>query len=75
MRTKPSGPDGYITTFWQHNWETVKDEVLIMFREFHENGKFVRSLNTTFLVLEPKRGGDEELKDYKPTSLVGSLYK
>ena len=46
-----------------------------MFREFHENGKFVRSLNTTFLVLVPKRGGDEELKDYKPISLVGSLYK
>ena len=28
-----------------------------MFREFHESGKFVRSLNTTLLVMIPKKGG------------------
>ena len=28
-----------------------------MFREFHESGKFVRSLNTTFLVMIPKKRG------------------
>ena len=26
-------------------------------REFHEHGRFVRSLNATFLVLVPKKGG------------------
>ena len=63
------------TAIWQHNLETVKEEVLIMFRKFHENGKFVRSLNTTFLVLVPKREGDKDRKDYTPISMVGSLYK
>ena len=28
-----------------------------LFRQFHEMGKFVRSLNATFLVLIPKKGG------------------
>ncbi|RVW54486.1 hypothetical protein CK203_068316 [Vitis vinifera] len=45
------------------------------FKEFHERGKFVKSLNVTFLVLVPKRGGAEDLKDFRPISLVGSLYK
>ncbi|RVX21268.1 putative ribonuclease H protein [Vitis vinifera] len=32
-------------------------------------------VNATFLVLVPKRGGAEDLKDFRPISLVGSLYK
>ena len=33
------------------------------------------SLNATFLVLIPKKGGVDDLKDFMPISLVGSLYK
>ena len=45
------------------------------FREFHEGGKFVKSLNATFLVLVPKKGCAKDLKDFRSISLVGSLYK
>ena len=45
------------------------------FREFHEQGRFVKSLNATFLVLMPKKGGAQDLKDFKPISLIGSLSK
>ena len=38
-------------------------------------GRFVKSLNATFLVLVLKKGGAEDLKDFRPISLVGSLYK
>ena len=44
------------------------------FKEFYEK-KFVRSLNATFLVLIPKMGNVEDIKDYKPISLLGGLYK
>ena len=46
-----------------------------LFREFHELGCFVRSLNVTFLVLIPKIVGVEDLRDFKPISLVEGLYK
>ena len=46
-----------------------------LFKEFHETGKFVRNLNTTFIVLVPKKSRVEDFKDFKPISLVGSLYK
>ena len=42
-------------------------------REFYEQGRFVRNLNTTFLVLVPKKGGAEDLRDFRPISLVGGL--
>ena len=44
-------------------------------KEFHEHGRFVRSLNSTFQVLIPKNPGVEDLRDFRPISLVGGLYK
>lgn len=45
------------------------------FGDLNGRGRFVRSLNSTFLVLIPKCKGTEGLKDFRPISLVGSLYK
>ncbi|RVW75000.1 LINE-1 reverse transcriptase-like [Vitis vinifera] len=74
-RDKAPGPDGFTGAFWQFCWEFVKEEVLEMFKDFHEQKAFLKSLNTTFLVLIPKKGGAEELGDFRPISLVGGLYK
>ena len=46
-----------------------------MFKEFHEHSSFLKSLNNTFLVLIPKKGGTEDLGDFRPISLLGGLYK
>ncbi|RVW16573.1 hypothetical protein CK203_069386 [Vitis vinifera] len=72
---KALGPDGFTVACWQFYWEFVKEEVLEMFKEFHEQNAFLKSLNNTFLVLIPKRGGAEELGDFRPINLLGGLYK
>ena len=72
---KAPGLDGFTMAFWQNCWDFVKEEVIEMFKEFHEQSSFLKSLNTTFLVLLPKKGGDEDLGDFRPISLVGGLYK
>ena len=72
---KAPGLDGFTGAFWEFCWEFVKEEVLEMFKEFHEQNVFLKSLNTTFLVLIPKKGGAEELGDFRPISLLGGLYK
>ena len=46
-----------------------------MFKDFHEQSSFLKSRNTTFLVLLPKKGGAEDLGDFRPISLLGGLYK
>ena len=45
------------------------------FKEFHEHNKFVRSLSSTFLVLIPKVENAVDIKEIKPISLAGGLYK
>ncbi|RVW31726.1 LINE-1 retrotransposable element ORF2 protein [Vitis vinifera] len=72
---KAPNPDGFTMAFWQFSWDFTKVEILAFFDEFFRHGNFQRSLNSTFLVLIPKKGGAEELKDFRPISLVGSLYK
>ena len=46
-----------------------------LFKEFFEEKSFAKSLNSTFLVLIPKKGGAEDLGDFRPISLLGGLYK
>ncbi|RVX14296.1 Transposon TX1 uncharacterized 149 kDa protein [Vitis vinifera] len=72
---KAPGPDGFPLSFWQFCWDFVKEEVMGFLKEFHEHGRFVRSLNSTFLVLIPKKAGAEDLRDFRLISLVGGLYK
>ena len=40
---KAPGPDGFTVAFWQNCWETVKEDVLDMFKEFHEQNSFIKS--------------------------------
>ena len=72
---KAPGVDGFLLAFWHFNWDFVREEVMRFFKEFHDNNKFVRSLNSTFLVLIPKKKIVKDIRDYRPISLVGSLYK
>ena len=72
---KDPGPDGFTVAFWQCCWEFVKEEILEMFKEFHEQNSFLKSLNNMFLVLLPKKGGAEDLGDFRPISLLRGLYK
>ena len=50
-------------------------DILDLFKDFHERGRFGKGLNSTFLVLIPKIRGAEEVKDFRPISLIGSIYK
>ena len=72
---KAPGPDGFTVAFWQACWDFMKEEILELFKEFYDQRSFAKSLNTTFLVLIPKKGGDEDLGDFRPISLLGGLYK
>ena len=53
----------------------MKNEVLGFFKEIHEQSRFVKNLNATFLVLIPKKQIVEDFKDLRPISLEGGLYK
>ncbi|RVW46454.1 hypothetical protein CK203_067327 [Vitis vinifera] len=41
--------DGFSVFFWQCCWDFVKEEILEMFKEFHDQNTFLKSINNTFL--------------------------
>ncbi|PNX62809.1 cysteine-rich receptor-like protein kinase, partial [Trifolium pratense] len=43
--------------------------------DFHRNGRLTKGLNATFIALIPKVDSPQQLNDFRPISLVGSLYK
>ena len=49
--------------------------MLAICHEFHMHCQFERSLNATFVALIPKKHGVDEIKDFRPISLVGDMYK
>ncbi len=53
----------------------VKKEVLDSLQEFYVHEAFERSINTTFVVLIPKKVEASDVKDFRPISLTGSIYK
>ena len=72
---KAPGPDGFTVAFWEFCWDFVKKEIVDLFKEFFVQKYFAKSLNTTFMVLIPKKGGAEDFGDFRPISLLGGLYK
>ncbi|RVW44757.1 hypothetical protein CK203_081811 [Vitis vinifera] len=72
---KAPGPDGFTGAFWQFCWEFVKEEVMEMFKEFHEHKTFLKSLNATFLILDASLIANEVIDSWKKEGKKGLICK
>lgn len=48
---------------------------MLFFREFFANGKLASGPIFSFIALIPKNDNPSSLNDYRPISLIGSMYK
>jgi len=72
---KCPGPDGITFGFIKDFWDLLKGDVMRFLVEFHRNGKLTKGINSTFIALILKVQIPQRLSDFRPISLVGSLYK
>lgn len=72
---KAVGLDGFSMSFLQSFCPLLKENILNSFKDLHTKGKFVKSLNTTFITLILKKSCANEFKDFRPINLVGCIYK
>ncbi|WMV58634.1 hypothetical protein MTR67_052019 [Solanum verrucosum] len=72
---KAPGPDGYTMAFFQAFWETIKEDLMLTFQNFHCHQSFEKSFNATFVALIPKKAGANDLRDFRPISLITGVYK
>lgn len=72
---KAPSPNWFSMFFYQECQETIKDDIMKMFNEFFKKGVTSKAMRSTFIVLVPKTKRARSLGDYRPISLVSSLYK
>lgn len=69
------GPDGFTFGFYKSNWDVVKEDILLMMREFHSNGKLVKGFNSSFICLILKTENPQKGDEFRPISFIVSAYK
>ncbi|RVW90400.1 Transposon TX1 uncharacterized 149 kDa protein [Vitis vinifera] len=74
-RDKAPGPDGFTIAVFQDCWDVIKEDLVRVFTEFHRSGIINQSTNASFIVLIPKKSMSRRISDYRPISLITSLYK
>ena len=74
-RDKAPGLDGFTIAVFQDCWDVIKEDLVRVFAEFHRSGIINQSTNASFIVLLPKKGMSKKISDYRPISLISSLYK
>lgn len=68
-------PDGFQVNVIIKCWDFMKRDVMKVVKVFERNGSIDWRLESTFISLIPKKEVVEEVKDLRPISLTGSIYK
>ena len=69
------GPNGFTIAVFQNCWDVFKEDLVRVFAEFHRSGIINQSTNASFIVLLPKKSLTKKISDFRPISLITSLYK
>ncbi|GAU35285.1 hypothetical protein TSUD_274870 [Trifolium subterraneum] len=72
---KSPGPDGINFGFIKDFRTEMQGDGMRFIAEFHRNGRLTKGINATFIALIPKVESPQRLNEFRPISLVGSLYK
>ncbi|GJX23046.1 RNA-directed DNA polymerase, eukaryota, reverse transcriptase zinc-binding domain protein [Tanacetum coccineum] len=72
---KSPGPDGFTFGFYRRFWKVIENDVVGVVTYFFHHGIFPKGSNSSFIALILKISDANMVKDYRPISLIGSLYK
>ncbi|KAL0374246.1 UNVERIFIED_CONTAM: hypothetical protein Sradi_3340300 [Sesamum radiatum] len=68
------GSDGFKPCFYKASWR-IEDDVTKAIQEFFINGKLLKQVNTTLIILIPKVQLPWAVADFRPISCCNMLYK
>ena len=73
--SKALGLDGFNMNFIRKSWEVIGVEFQQLVLDFFKYRQLPRKLNMMWVTLIPKFERANEIKDYKPISMVACVYK
>ncbi|GKE51495.1 RNA-directed DNA polymerase, eukaryota [Tanacetum coccineum] len=72
---KSPGLDGFSFSFYRHFWHVIEKDVFEAVDYFFMYGEIPNGCNSNFIALIPKILDANMVKDFRPISLIESLYK
>ncbi|WVZ82090.1 LOW QUALITY PROTEIN: hypothetical protein U9M48_029392 [Paspalum notatum var. saurae] len=69
------GPDGFPPEFYQCFWNIIKDDLMAMFIDFHNETLPIHSLNFGTIILIPKGNDVKQIQQYRPICLLNVSFK
>ncbi|GJZ34484.1 RNA-directed DNA polymerase, eukaryota [Tanacetum coccineum] len=72
---KSPGPDGFTFGFYRRFWSTIENDVFEAVKYFFNSGAIPNGCNSSFIALIPKIPNVNLVKDFRPISLIRSMYK
>ncbi|GJU32050.1 RNA-directed DNA polymerase, eukaryota [Tanacetum coccineum] len=72
---KSPGPDGFTFEFFRRYWKFIGPDFCEAVEHFFDHGSFSKGCNSSFIALIPKVMDAKFVNDYRPISLIGSVYK
>ena len=72
---KAPDPDGFPAEFYQVFWSIIKDDLIAMFRDFHNEDLRLFSLNFGIVTLIPKLNEVKKIQQYGPICMLNVSFK
>ncbi|GKC47229.1 RNA-directed DNA polymerase, eukaryota, partial [Tanacetum coccineum] len=72
---KSPGPDGFTFGFYRHFWSTIEEDVFGAVKHFCTHGDIPKGCNSSFVALISKVPDANLVNDFRPISLIRSIYK
>nr|GFA61392.1 RNA-directed DNA polymerase, eukaryota, reverse transcriptase zinc-binding domain protein [Tanacetum cinerariifolium] len=72
---KSLGPNEFSFDFYRRFWYVIQKDVMAAVKCFFHYRSIPKGCNSSFKALIPKIHGAKMVKDFRPISLIGSLYK
>jgi hypothetical protein len=72
---KASGPDGFPAEFYQVFWSLIKNDLMAMFRDFHNGSLPMYCINFGAITLLPKAQEVTKIQQYRPICMLNVSFQ